>query len=198
SPVLAEYLQHHYEVIEFIDGLDLRRFVKERGLQPDDFVLNWAQQICEILVYLHLQDPPVIHRDLTPDNLVLRVDGQLVLIDFGAANAFVGTATGTMVGKQSYMPPEQLRGKAVPQSDTYSLGGTFYFLLTGRDPIPLEVSQVKDSEKASQYLNPLLAKCTAADVADRYGSAVELLHEIGSIRQQRLMEAVSAPLQKST
>jgi serine/threonine protein kinase len=188
--------EHHYEVIEFIDGLDLRRFVKERGPQPEDFVLNWAQQICEILVYLHSQDPPVVHRDLTPDNLVLRVDGQLFLIDFGAANAFVGTATGTMVGKQSYMPPEQLRGKAVPQSDLYSFGGTLYFLLTGRDPTPLEVSQVDEGAKLSLTLNPLLAKCTACEVADRYDSASELLQDIRRIREQRRVEAVSLPAYK--
>ena len=181
---------HHYEIIEFIDGLDLRRFVKERGPQPDDFVLSWAEQICEILVYLHSQNPPVIHRDLTPDNLVLRVDGQVVLIDFGAANAFVGIATGTMVGKQSYMPPEQLRGKAVPQSDTYSLGGTLYFLLTGKDPVPLEVSQIKAGSEATQDLNPILAKCTAHEVSARYQSSVELLEDIRSIRQQRLIEAL--------
>jgi serine/threonine protein kinase len=185
--------EHHYEVIEFIDGLDLRRFVKERGPQPEDFVLNWAQQICEILVYLHSQDPPIVHRDLTPDNMVLRVDGQLFLIDFGAANAFVGTATGTMVGKQSYMPPEQLRGKAVPQSDIYSFGGTLYFLLTGRDPTPLEVSQVEEDSNLSLNLNPLLAKCTAVEVAGRYNSAVELLHDIRKIRDQRRVEAVSLP-----
>jgi len=180
--------EHHYEIIEYIDGLDLRRFVKERGAQPDDFVLNWAEQICEILVYLHSQNPPVIHRDLTPDNLVLRLDGQVVLIDFGAANAFVGIATGTMVGKQSYMPPEQLRGKAVPQSDTYSLGGTLYFLLTGRDPVPLEVSQIKEGDKATKELNPILAKCTAHEISDRYQSSVELLQEIRRIRQERMIE----------
>lgn len=174
--------EHHYELIEYIDGLDLRRFVKERGPQPEDFVLNWAEQICELIVYLHSQDPPIIHRDLTPDNLVLRVDGQLVLIDFGAANAFVGTATGTMVGKQSYMPPEQLRGKSVPQSDIYSLGGTLYFLLTGRDPTPLEVSQVDGDTKVSSHVNQLLARCTAFDVADRYSTAVGLLHSIRTIR----------------
>ncbi len=176
--------EHHYEVIEFIDGLDLRRFVKERGPQPESFVLNWIQQICEILIYLHSQDPPVMHRDLTPDNLVLRVDGQLVLIDFGAANAFVGTATGTMVGKQSYMPPEQLRGKSVPQSDIYALGCTCYFLLTGRDPTPLEVSQVDKDSKLPLTLNPILKKCTAIEVVDRYESAVALLHDIKSIRKQ--------------
>ena len=188
--------EHHYEIIEYIDGLDLRRFVKERGPQPEDFVLNWAEQICKILVYLHSQEPPVIHRDLTPDNLVLRVDGQLVLIDFGAANAFVGTATGTMVGKQSYMPPEQLRGKAVPQSDIYSLGATCYFLLTGKDPTPLEVAQVDKNANLPLELNPLLAKCTAAEVADRYENSVELLDSIRSIRQQRMIEAASEPIHK--
>ncbi len=176
--------EHHYELIEFIDGLDLRRFVKERGPQPEDFVLSWAEQICELLVYLHSQDPPIIHRDLTPDNLVLRVDAQLVLIDFGAANAFVGTATGTMVGKQSYMPPEQLRGKSVPQSDIYSLGGTLYFLLTGKDPTPLEPSQVSGGDiKVSAQMNQLLARCTAFEVSDRYSTAVGLLHSIRTIRK---------------
>ncbi len=183
--------EHHYEIIQYIDGLDLRRFVKERGPQPEDFVLNWAQQICEILVYLHSQEPPIIHRDLTTDNLVLRVDGQLVLIDFGAANAFVGTATGTMVGKQSYMPPEQLRGKSVPQSDIYALGATCYFLLTGKDPTPLEVSQVDAKSQLPLSLNPLLAKCTAGEVAARYNSSIEVLDAIRTIRQQRVIEASS-------
>jgi tRNA A-37 threonylcarbamoyl transferase component Bud32 len=190
--------EHHYEVLEFIDGLDLRRFVKERGPQPEDFVLNWAQQICEILIYLHTQDPPIIHRDLTPDNLVLRVDGQLVLIDFGAANAFVGIATGTMVGKQSYMPPEQLRGKSVPQSDIYSFGGTIYFLLTGKDPTPLEVSQIKEDSNLPTDLNPLMARCTAIEVADRYQSSQELLDDIRRIRQQRIVEGGSVAIQKTT
>lgn len=183
--------EHHYEVLEYIDGLDLRRFVKERGPQPEDFVLNWAEQICKILVYLHSQNPPIIHRDLTPDNLVLRVDGQLVLIDFGAANAFVGTATGTMVGKQSYMPMEQLRGKSVPQSDIYSLGGTIYFLLTGRDPTPLEVSQIKSSDKLPMTLNSLLAKCTALEVTDRFRSSEDMLTALRKIREQRAVQAIA-------
>lgn len=185
--------EHHYEVIEYIDGLDMRRFVKERGPQPVDFVLNWAQQICEILVYLHSQTPPVIHRDLTPDNLVLKVDGQLVLIDFGAANAFVGTATGTMVGKQSYMPPEQIRGKAVPQSDVYALGCTCYFLLTGSDPCPLEVSSVDAESGLSQELNPFLAACTQPELKDRYDSADTVLTQVRALRRQRQLDAISKP-----
>lgn len=185
--------EHHYEVIEYIDGLDMRRFVKERGPQPLDFVLNWAQQICEILIYLHSQAPPVIHRDLTPDNLVLKVDGQLVLIDFGAANAFVGTATGTMVGKQSYMPPEQIRGKASPQSDIYALGCTCYYLLTGKDPCPLEVSSVDAECGLSQELNPFLAGCTEPELSRRFASADTVLAQVRALRQKRQLESISKP-----
>ena len=76
----------------------------------------------------------MIHRDLTPENLVLRKN-EVILIDFGAANEFVGTATGTIVGKQAFIPPEQLRGKTVPESALYAFGGTMLFLLTGKDPL---------------------------------------------------------------
>ena len=147
--------------------------------------LSWAKQICEVLIYLHTQAPPIVHRDLTPDNLVLSVNVGLVLIDFGAANAFIGTATGTMVGKQSYMPPEQLRGKSVPQSDIYALGCTLYFLLTGSDPMPLEVANPGERTKVSRDLNALIMECTAQKVEDRFDSAQAVMDSITAIRKQR-------------
>jgi len=96
----------------------------------------------------------VIHRDFTPDNLVLQNDGKLVAIDFGAANEFIGNATGTFVGKHAYIAPEQFRGKASPQSDLYAMGGTLYYLLTGEDPLALSVSD--PAEKVA--VSPALAK----------------------------------------
>jgi tRNA A-37 threonylcarbamoyl transferase component Bud32 len=179
--------EHHYEVLEFIDGLDLRRFVKDRGPQPEEFVLNWASQICEVLIYLHSQSPPIVHRDLTPDNLVLSVNVGLVLIDFGAANAFIGTATGTMVGKQSYMPPEQLRGKAEPRSDIYALGCTLYFLLTGHDPMPLEVANPGEKTIVSHDLNALIMKCTAQNVGERFDNVPSVLDVVTAIRKDRVL-----------
>jgi tRNA A-37 threonylcarbamoyl transferase component Bud32 len=148
-PQIANVLDHfvenrrQYLVLEYVPGQNLRRLVEKTGPLPEKRVLELARQMAEILQYLHRQAPPVIHRDFTPDNLILRPDGNLTLIDFGAANEFVGTATGTLVGKQCYMPPEQVRGKATPSSDLYAMGGTLFFLLTASDPIALTTSHPK-------------------------------------------------------
>ncbi|MGH9549850.1 MAG: protein kinase domain-containing protein, partial [Terriglobales bacterium] len=101
----------------------------------------------------------VVHRDFTPDNLVLQ-DDIVYLVYFGTANEVVGTATGTLVGKQCYMPPEQIKGKAEPASDVYAMGCTLAFLFNGSDPEPL--SQTKLAA-ASAPLSELIADMTALD-----------------------------------
>ncbi|HEY9718739.1 MAG TPA: protein kinase, partial [Trichormus sp.] len=73
----------HYMLLEHISGQDLRQYIKQNGPQPETLVREWAKQLAGIVQYLHAQSPPVIHRDLTPDNIVLRNDGALILIDFG-------------------------------------------------------------------------------------------------------------------
>src|SRR5581483_5192636 len=99
------------------------------------------QQMCEILAYLHGLEPPVVHRDFTPDNLMITDDGTLKLLDFNVAMSADNAATSsTAVGKHAYMAPEQFRGLPEPKSDIYSLGATLHFLLTGRDPEPISVS----------------------------------------------------------
>ena len=82
-----------YLLIEYRSGQDLGQFIKQNGAQSEQKVLHWALEIVEILDYLHTQEPPIIHRDVTPDNLILNTDGSLVMIDFGAANEFLGNAT---------------------------------------------------------------------------------------------------------
>jgi tRNA A-37 threonylcarbamoyl transferase component Bud32 len=169
----------HYLLMEYIPGQDLRRLVKEWGPQDEDKVLAWAVMLTDILNYLHTQSPPVIHRDLSPDNIILREDGRLAVIDFGAANQFVGTATGTMIGKQAYIAPEQLRGKSETRSDIYALGCTLFFLLTGDDPEPLCVSQpVELKPNVSVRLNQIVAHCTAMEPIDRPESAAALKTEL--------------------
>jgi tRNA A-37 threonylcarbamoyl transferase component Bud32 len=182
-PQIAKVVDHfseegrNYLILEYIRGQDLRQLVKQHGAQSEAVVLDWSAQIASILQYLHNQSPPIIHRDLTPDNLVRREDGNITLIDFGAANEFVGNATGTLVGKQAYIAPEQLRGKASLASDLYALGGTMYFLLTGEDPEAL-MSSHPNTVKAelTDETDNLVANCTELEQGDRPESAA-ILHE---------------------
>ena len=180
-PRIAKVLDHFVEdqrtylLLEYIQGTDLRQLVMQNGKQSEDLVLSWARQLIDILIYLHGQNPPVLHRDLTPDNIMLTPDQQITLIDFGAANEFVGTATGTLVGKESFIAPEQFRGETVPQSDIYSLGATMHYLLTGEEPQPLSQSVPQQSNpQVSEWLSSIVAKCTDFDAENRFSSAADL------------------------
>lgn len=158
----------HYLLLEYIPGRDLRQIVHECGPQDSAAVLKWAMQIASVLSYMHESSPPIIHRDVTPDNIVLKENGEVTLVDFGAANELLGTATGTLVGKQAYIAPEQFRGKATMQSDIYALGGTLFFLLTGQDPEPLSTSHPKEINLLlTESVDAFVASCTELDVDQR-------------------------------
>jgi tRNA A-37 threonylcarbamoyl transferase component Bud32 len=170
-----------YIVLEFIPGVSLRQLVQRDGAQPADKVIQWAVQIAEILSYLHGLEPAIIHRDITPDNLIVRDQDKIALIDFGVSNEFVRQATGTMVGKQAYIPPEQIRGRSEPRSDVYALGATLYFLLVGVDPEPLSISRPSLSGKdVPNELDNLIAFCTQPKSSERPDSAdlVVLLKDV--------------------
>ncbi len=173
----------HYLVIEYLTGEDMRRYVKENGPQPQGLVVDWAIEMAEILAYLHEQPEPILHRDFTPDNLILRPDNRIALIDFGASNFFLGTATGTMIGKQAYIAPEQLRGKANPRSDIYAMGGSLFFLLTGQDPEPLTASQPATVKSGvNPQLDKLIGSMTAMEDEDRPKSARTVWEQLQELR----------------
>lgn len=187
-PQIARVFDHfvdkgrHYLVIEYLTGEDMRRLVKEKGPQSQEDVIAWGLEMAQILAYLHGQAEPILHRDFTPDNMILRPDGNIALIDFGAANFFLGTATGTMIGKQAYIAPEQLRGKANPLSDIYAMGGSLYFLLTGEDPEPLcESNTAAHRASVKQDLNELILSMTAMEEEDRPQGAETVLSKLQEI-----------------
>ncbi len=176
---------HHYLLLQHVVGQDLRQLVRQNGPQPEAKVLDWAVQILSALEYLHTYEPPIIHRDLTPENIVLRNDGTIIIIDFGASNQFLGTMTGTIIGKQAYMAPEQLQGKATTQSDIYAFGGTLHFLLTGKDPVPLSETHPASLATVSPELDALVSKCTKLDASDRYQSAAKAKTDLVAIYSEQ-------------
>jgi serine/threonine protein kinase len=129
----------HYLVMEYIEGKTLEQRQSAAGGKalPERDVLAWADQICDVLTYLHNRRPPIIFRDLKPANIMVTSSGRIKLIDFGIARVFVpGRTRDTQVlGTPGYAPPEQY-GKAQtdPRADVYALGCTLYQLLSGYDP----------------------------------------------------------------
>jgi tRNA A-37 threonylcarbamoyl transferase component Bud32 len=155
-----------YLVLEHINGVNLRKIVQESGPLAEGRVRELAKQMCEILKYLHANS--IIHRDFTPDNLILTPEGILKLIDFNVAQSTQVGATGTIAGKHAFLPPEQFRGKATPQSDIYALGATLHFLLVGSDPEAISCSsprQVKSDVSAD--LDELVRHCTEPNTEKR-------------------------------
>jgi predicted Ser/Thr protein kinase len=164
-----------YLVLEHIDGMSLRELVEKNGAMKESQVKELAVQMCGILSYLHSLSPPVVHRDFTPDNLILQRDGTLKLIDFNVAQQVEATVTGTVVGKHAYLPPEQFRGMPASQSDIYACGATLHFLLTGSDPEPISVSHpAKQVANLSNGIDHIVARATQLDCDQRYDT-VELM-----------------------
>lgn len=171
-----------YLILEHARGADLRSFVLSQGARSENQVIDWALQVCDIMIYLHSQKPPVLHRDLTPDNLVLAEDGSIKIIDFGAGQRFLEGITGTIIGKQCYVPPEQLQGKASKASDIYSFGALLYFLLSGEDPTALSVSDAAKKAAVSPALNSIIKHCTAFNENGRPESFEQLKEFITQAR----------------
>lgn len=166
----------HYMLLDYAPGRDLLRVVQEHGVFGDSECVRIAIDVAEIMVQLHSHVPAVLHRDLTPDNLVITPSGAIRLIDFGSAHQFVEGITGTLVGKQAYIAPEQLRGRATVQSDIYSFGCCLYYFATGKEPVALTQCDARTAGASiSDRLNELIKSCTAFEAADRPASFVDVI-----------------------
>ncbi len=164
-----------YLVLEYVSGESLKTLVERLGPQPEELVIEWALRTCDILEYMHGQSPSVVHRDITPDNLMLEDDGLIKIVDFNVAYQVDSSATATVVGKHAYIPAEQFRGKPTPQSDIYSLGGTLFFLLTGRDPEPITQSHPRRfNSRVTDELDAIVAHATCTSLNERFANVDEL------------------------
>lgn len=183
--LLDFFVEDHraYLVLELIDGSSLRQIVERNGRLTEEQVRGLASQMGDLLKYLHSCSPPVVHRDFTPDNLILGKDGVLKLIDFNVAQEEAeATTTGTVVGKHAYLPPEQFRGMPGPQSDIYAFGATLQFLLTGEDPEPISVSKPKEARsEVSDGLDHIVSRSTALELEERYAKIEEAIEDLANL-----------------
>jgi len=163
-----------------VEGHTLAQELVERGVSglPEVTVLGWACQLGDALAYLHGQVPPIVFRDLKPQNIMLRPGGQVVLIDFGIARPAVSTG-GTTIGTPGYAPPEQYQGLAEPRSDQYALAATMHHLLTGRDPEQAPPFAFPSLDKLVAGLHgavvAALARALAMPLEDRFSSIEEFI-----------------------
>ncbi len=168
----------HFLVMEFIDGNTLEDLLERQGRPfSERRVLGWARQLCDVLEYLHGQQPPVIFRDMKPGNIMLTRTGRIKLIDFGIARLFQssGSQDTQLLGTPGFAPPEQYGGAQTDaRSDIYSLAMTLFQLMT------LSVSEkgfgLSDIHVKFPYISPPVAraleKATSLSSEDRYESIV--------------------------
>jgi serine/threonine protein kinase, bacterial len=177
-----------YLAMELIHGQDLDLYILEHGTVSLAQAIDWMIQLCEILGYIHQQQPPLIHRDVKPANILVRaIDRRIFLLDFGAVKE-IGTLGGTKIGAPDYMAPEQNNGKPVTQSDLYAIGPTLIFLLTGRNPsefIELQPDGYRFNLATIPTISPpvqaVIDQVTQRRSSDRYLTAGELIQALREV-----------------
>lgn len=180
----------HYLLLEHIKGKTLRNFVDRHGPLSEKTIIDWGLQMAQILDFLHNLEPPIIHRDFTPENVIISDDAKIRLIDFGASSIFLGTATGTVVGKIAFMPPEQTRGRANRASDIYAFGGLMYFLATGKNPLPYEENVLPENGQVKSInLRKLINDCLKLELKDRTIRTKEIIDRLESLQSRRVSNA---------
>lgn len=190
-----------YTVMEFISGNSFKQYLDAGTAFPEKSEIIWMKQVAATLCYLHNQKPPIIHSDLKPGNIMLTNSGNVCLIDFNISfslggNGFVNGYT------KNYASPEQIRAwkynqtqpnpslrkKIDKRSDIYSMGATFYHIVTGSKPMPDDNGYVQDIREKKPEMNQLfgavIMKCLEPDLKKRYQRAEDVLYDLQTMAQR--------------
>jgi len=194
-PKIFDYFTHDdrsYLVLEHVNGKDLEAVLNEsQGFIPEEQVIAWAIELCDVLEYLHGHKPePIIFRDMKPSNVMVNIQNHIVLVDFGIAKIFKAGQKGTMIGTEGYSPPEQYRGDATPLADIYALGATLHHLLSRKDPrleAPFTFSErpLRQSNPAvSQDFETVINTALQYNPQDRFPSAAAMKEALLSVAKK--------------
>jgi predicted Ser/Thr protein kinase/phage FluMu protein Com len=205
---LIEQGQSAHLVLEFIRGQDLLKIMEANGNKPFalEKVVEWGKNICDVLTHMHTQSPPLVHRDLKPDNVMLLDDQRSIkMIDFGTARDLGRTAKEKMAAKtrvytEGYAPPEQIVGKPEPRSDLFALAGTLYHLATGKAPEGFYTARELETQLAEnghgalpgdhRWFYELIKINLSEDANERYFSAREIKADL---ERRRVTREVNCP-----
>ena len=182
---------------DYVEGISAKEGIERGGKFDEAHVRKWAWQICEALKYLHTRNPPIIHRDIKPGNIMITPEGDIKLIDFGIAKEYKKDANGPSehLGTMGYAAPEQYTSAPTDaRTDIYSLGITLYHMITGKSPYepPYELRPIREWNRSySEGMEYIIQKCTQADPKRRYQSIDELqrdldnIDDFGNMRERR-------------
>lgn len=202
---VGDYKGHHYIVMEYVTGKTLKQVIRSRGPLVNEEAVDIMKQLCSAISEAHSRG--IIHRDIKPQNVIVKADGSIKILDFGIATAKGSmqlTQANNVMGSVHYLAPELAKGEAAsPQSDIYALGIVLYEMLAGdvpfkadqavqialkhmREPMP-DVLLINAS--VPQSIANVITRATAKDPNNRYGSCREMLQDISTcLRPERLNE----------
>ena len=193
-PSIADIIENDDTIIivmDYVEGRPLSDILSEEGVIEEDKVADYAIQLCDVLDYLHSQNPPIIYRDLKPANIMLRPDGKITLIDFGTARKYNydSVSDTTCLGTIGYAAPEQFAGETLRQTDArtdiYNLGATMYHLLTGVNPSepPYALYPIRRwDESLSNGLEKIILRATRKDPDKRFNDCKEMSYALQHFR----------------
>ena len=210
-PVVIDYFHEDdawYLVMDYVEGEDLGRRLKQAGGPlPVEEVLEWGDRLLEVLEYLHSHDPPIVHRDIKPQNLKVTPEGRVVLLDFGLSKGAAGADATRGSGEKSivgytphYAPLEQIHGVGTdPRSDLYALAATMYALMTGTKPpdaglrATLTAAGGEDPLEPADVANPVVPPAVARVLGSALSSNPNARPQTAATMREALRAAAREP-----
>lgn len=179
---IFEWRAQQYFVMEFVNGVGLEKRLREANAPAfEQDAVTWGVSMARVLAYLHTRQPPIIYRDLKPENVILTPDGTIKFIDFGVARTYKARkAKDTVaIGTYGYAPPEQYgKGQTDARSDIYTLGATLYHLLTNLGPVPLRTPEPGSIMEHNPSVKPpteqVIIRAMQQDREKRFANAIEM------------------------